>query len=117
MLIAHASLDIQIDRGSDFELELALTDETTGDPVDLTGCSASAGVAEVAGGTVFLDLNAQITDAANGVVLISAARADTGAVTKSRGVWDLLILDADDQLRRKMAGVVNLPKLISPPPA
>jgi len=117
MLIAHASLDLQIDRGGDFELELVLSDETTTDPVDLTGCSASAGVAELPGGTVFLDLNAQITDAANGVVLISAARAVTAAVTQSSGVWDLLILDADDLLRRKVAGKVNLPKLISPPPA
>ena len=116
MVIPHATLDLQIDRGADFELELILTDAAD-DPMDLTDCAVSAGVAELPGGTVFLDLNAAVTDALAGKISISAPRADTTAVTRTAGVWDLQVLDAADQLRRKIAGNVNLPRLISPPPA
>ena len=112
---ATAVLDLVIDRGCDFATEFIITNEAGA--VDLTGCSVSAAVAELAGGTTFLDLNAVITDAAAGKVQLSAARADTAAVTRTAGVWDLLVLDSADFLLRQIAGKVTFSKIVSPPPA
>ncbi len=113
---ATAVLDLVIDRGCDFDLEITLTDAAD-DPVDLTGASVSAAVAELPGGTTFLDLGAAISDASAGKITLTAARADTAEVTRTTGVWDLLVLDSADKLIRQIAGKVTFSKIISPEPA
>lgn len=105
------ALDLTIYRGDNTNFRVTLTDTESGDPLELptTGWRAQVRV-QRASEDVLFTITVDATDAATGVVDLSIAGADTGAVTVDSAFWDLENTDTD---RTYLAGKVRLKGQVS----
>lgn len=106
-----AYLDIPIEQGATFTLDLSVTDDA-GDPIDLTGYTARMSVKRDARETAALleltTANVRIViTAASGLVTLILTAAETAAITTwTRGVYDLELISAGGTVTRLCEGAV-----------
>lgn len=100
-------LDICIDQGADYALQATCID-STGTPVDLTGCSATARLADGPGGTHDYAFIVTIPTGSDGVVTVAAPAADTAMFSFWRGLWNLDVTRTDGSVVRILQGNATL---------
>lgn len=98
-----ASYDIEIEKGATFSLVLTWKDEN-GSPIDLTGYSAKMQVRSSPTATdvitEFSTTNARIAlGGSAGTITLSMTAADTAAITKTKGVYDLELISGSTVTR------------------
>jgi hypothetical protein len=98
VLLGPAKVDISGVRAGDRnEFQINLTAD--GDPMDLTGMTASASARVSTAATTHLDAVVDITDEPGGVIRIhwpgDAVRTWLGTNTRQSGVWDLQLGEED----------------------
>jgi hypothetical protein len=88
-------------RGNDKIWVLNVTDKSTGDPVDITGCTLTFTVRAVLNGDIFLQKTVgsgvELTDPENGVAEITVDAADTSGLANQsfEYVFDVEITKTD----------------------
>lgn len=99
-------LDLSIYRGDNTNFRVTLTDTESGDPLVLptSGWRAQVRVTRASEDVLFT-VSVDATDAASGVVDLSIAGVDTGAVSVASAFWDLENMETD---RTYLAGKVRL---------
>ena len=111
-MIQPAIYDLVIYKSDDFEFEFQLTDEGTGTPMDLTGCTVIFQVRENAdSSTALLSLSegSGITvNDAEGIVTVRIPRTQTANLTWTQGVYGLAITDAADRKFNYLQGSVTV---------
>jgi len=105
-----AYLDFEIEAGATFTADLAVTDEA-GDPIDLTGYTARMDIKRDAReDAALLSLTTDnahvIITAPSGQLLVYISAAETSALTFTRGIYDLEIVDALGRVTRLVEGAV-----------
>lgn len=114
--------DLQIEQGATVDLPLQYRD-STGSPVDLTGCEARMQIREAPGSAVLVEFNSALTangfiflsgpaerreDGANGNIRIVLSAANSAALPAFRGRYDLEIQFADETVVRLLEGQVRI---------
>jgi len=118
-----AAITFKIVRGTRWQDSLALSDQQTGDPVDLTGVTdIIARVRKTMGSAVLLELSVtngrlSITDAVNGDVAIDVSSVDTNTLPannnkRARYLIDMEIQRSADEFEAAISGkLVVLPSV------
>lgn len=101
LISLEGELPIEIAQGDPFDLELQCLD-SDGNPVILTGYSGRAQMREIAGGTLQIEFEVNVSQTSTGddvgLVSIHADESDTATVRRD-GYWDLdLISDIAPKL-------------------
>lgn len=108
-----AYLDITIEQGATFTLELSVINDAE-DPIDLTGYTARMDIKRSVGeSTALLQLttaNSRILiTSATGLVTLVLTAAETAAITTwLRGVYDLELVSAGGDVTRLCEGAVTV---------
>jgi len=108
-----AYLDIPIEQGATFTLDISVTDEN-GDAIDLTGYTARMSIKRDSRETAaLLELTTAngriIITAASGLVTLVLTAAETAAIsTWQRGVYDLELVSGGGTVTRLCEGAVTL---------
>ncbi len=108
-----AYLDIPIEQGATFTLDISVTDEN-GDAIDLTGYTARMTIKrdsrEAAALLELTTANSRIViTAASGLVTLVLTAAETAAIsTWQRGVYDLELVSGGGTVTRLCEGAVTL---------
>lgn len=110
--------DIILEQGSTFDLPLRYQD-STGNPIDLTGYSASMQVREAPASSLLVEFNSNLTangfvflsgtseareDGANGNLRVYMTAANTAALPQFRGRYDLELADSTGYVIRLLEG-------------
>lgn len=116
-----ATIDIVVQQGATYYAEYELED--AGSPIDLTGCTATAKIKDVFGGTTLETFTCAIPTPANGIVTLTLTAAETAAMTGTFantsartaiiGVWDFEIIDGSSQVARPAQGTVTLSREVT----
>ena len=115
--MAAAKFDLKIEAGATFKLALTVRQGATqaSPAMNLTGWEPRMQVRPFAGAlAVLLDCRPtngrlQLTDAANGAVLLTIPADDTARLDAAGGVYDLLIRNTGTgEVRRLLQGVVTV---------
>ena len=96
-----------LEQGTTFTTELTLND-ANGLPYDLTGFTVSSKAkTSYYTNTIALNLNASVSDAANGVITLSANSASTANVSaRQKLVYDVIIADSSNNVTRVLEGQI-----------
>ena len=99
--MAAANYNLIIDQGSDFAIELKLTE--TGIPTDLTGYSVRAQMRKKASSTaITATFTTSITDAVNGIINMSLSNTITKDIKAGTYYYDLEIFTAADAVVERL---------------
>lgn len=91
--------DLLIEQGATFEIDVEYLD-ADGDPVDLTDYTALAQMRTNLGDAdVALEFTIDDTQAADGILTLTATATETGALTRRWGFWDLKVTKDDISTR------------------
>lgn len=114
--VKPGNLDLTIVQGANFSRTIQFKD-SEGVVIDLTGVTIEAKIRrEFSDAAALQAFTASVTDAANGVVVISLTAAETAALSltgssnqraQSLGVWDLELTDTG-RVERMLQGKVTL---------
>ena len=111
--MAAGRFDLIIEQGVDFAYTVRWSDgqsaESPGLPVNLSGSTVRAQIRYTYGAPYppALELDADISDAANGEITLRATALETATLTKD-GVWDLEIYDPSNKVTRLLSGRVQV---------
>lgn len=114
--MSAAQLNITVKKYATFRLPLQIKNGTgeSATPADLTGVTprmqvrASADDTEVLMEFTVANGRIVIVDAMQGQIELIIERAHTAAIGWTTGVYDLLLIDADDEGKRILEGTVNV---------
>lgn len=106
--------DLTIYKGDDFQQIFEIQD-SAGDPVNLTGWSASAQcrTRQKRTGTLIVTFTVTIPSPTNGRVYLALTDTQTGAITRSAGFWDLLMTSPTDFDERYLVGEVAFEETVT----
>lgn len=102
-------IEIYLDQGIDFENSITLTDETSNTGINLTGYSVSSQARRSPySRNVSANIICTITDAANGVVLMSIDSANTANMRYGPHVFDVYTTDNFNKKSRVLEGIIEV---------
>lgn len=111
------SVEISIRRGADLARSILLTDDTTGDPIDLTGATVRADCRERAKGDVLASWTVTIPcptglsgspPVPTPQLILKLPFSVTAPLCASRLIFDVLVTTADGRNFYPVNGVINL---------
>lgn len=103
-----AKANIVIDQGTDFSTSITVTDDA-GDPVDLTGYTASGQVRKHYTSNTSYDFTMSFdTPRSSGVLTFSMPRSVTEAIEAGRYVYDVEITSGANTRSRLVEGIVTV---------
>lgn len=104
--------ELTIEQGTDWDDEILVTDDETGDPIDLTGYTARSDIKRGPDDAALIEMstdNGRITiNAATGSIQRQLTAAITGALTWSRAQHDLILISAGGVVTRLCEGPVTV---------
>ena len=119
-MLVPQEIDFTIYQGASLKKEWELVAKGTEDPIDLTGYTARMQVrAKIKDTTPILDLTTEndgitITVGAEKTTLaIYANAATTAAITASKGIYDLELIDTSGDVYRLMSGSITVSKEVT----
>jgi hypothetical protein len=98
-------LNLGIDQGADFTADVFVSD-VNGDGLDLTGYTANAEMKHWYTSDNTIPFSVDMTNAANGYVLLTMNSATTMTLEHERYVYDLIVTDAANTVTRIIEGIV-----------
>ena len=103
--------DLNVDQGSDFEVQLQLLDALD-EPLDLTGCSAAMDLRKSFRGASFLSLTSDeggglTIDAESGTITIDITHEQSSALGYGVYLYDLELIFPDETVWRVIEGRLN----------
>jgi hypothetical protein len=106
--MAAGNFNLSIDQGSNFSIGLTISEDTI--PKNLTGYEARAQMrTKKSSDTITASFVCTITDAVNGVLVMSMANSVTELIDEGKYYYDLeLFTAADAQVSRLLQGSVNV---------
>ena len=105
--------NIFIDQGSDFSTTVTIND-TSGDPLDLTGYTALAQIRKTYASTTATDFGITfVNPRSDGQITISLTDNQTSALEFGRYVYDLLITDTGGNKTRVVEGIATVNPSVS----
>lgn len=115
-LIGHDTFHLALDEGMDHTFKFIYTDESTLLPIDLTGYRAdlyvrmSPGSTQVLKGisTSYSYADGSITLGSAGEITLKISGAFTTEINWSKGIYDLVLTDPDQNLTKVLKGFVNI---------
>lgn len=113
--MSAAQLNITIRKYATFRLPLQIKNGTgeSATPAPLTGITprmqirASADATEILMDFTVANGRIEIVDAAQGQIMLRISRADTAAIGWATGVYDLLLIDSENEGKRILEGTVT----------
>ena len=111
--MAAGRYNIQIDQGSDFDIDLTLSEG--GSPVNLTGYSARAQMrSKKSDASPAASFTCTVTDATGGVIKMSLPNATSSSLSAGRYYYDLEIYTASDAIvKRLLEGEVTVDREVT----
>jgi hypothetical protein len=111
--MAAGKYNIQIDQGSDFNIDLTVKED--GSVKDLTGYSARAQMrSKKSDASAAATFTCTVTDASGGVIKMSLPNSTSSALTAGRYYYDLEIYTASDAIvKRLLEGEVTVDREIT----
>lgn len=97
-------LNLTIDRGADFTLQLAITEDDGITAVDCTGYTFAADIRPDFDSDVLTSFNITEVNLANGNISVSLTDEQTAALTYDRCVYDVKMTDASGVVTYLMRG-------------
>lgn len=116
------SLDLFIDQGSDFLVQLPPVTQANGTVLNLTGYDVEAFLRRSYTTRYAVQFTATITNAAQGLITLSLASTETSGLQASvlhtaRWVYDVVITAPNDKVTRVFEGVVVINPSVSAKPS
>lgn len=99
--------NITIDQGSDFTSSVTVED-VAGNPMNLTGYTASGQIRKTYYSTTAIDFTASVTSAANGLITIELDKDTTKTMKPGRYVYDLEIESSGGTVTRVVEGQLEV---------
>ena len=107
------SLNLRIDQGSDYLINLTVSDET-GIPYDLTEWTANSSFAKHHTSSTYYDFNTEAVVPANGNLNLVLPGADSTDIPSGRYYYDVVLKsNANTAVKRVMQGVVTIDPKVS----
>ena len=112
-----ASYDFEIEQGATLVKPIIWSD-STGAPVNLTGCSARMQIRQsISSSEVLLELssalNTLVITPATGTITMVFSAATTAAITWSRAKYDLEVTSGDGTVTRLIEGAISVSKEVT----
>ena len=97
-----------LDKGTDFETELNLTEED-GSPLNLVGYTGAAKIRKHPTSAKYVPFSIVFIDRANGRVKISLNNSQTLLLSSGRNYYDVILIDSNEKIRKIVEGniIVN----------
>ena len=100
--------NLTIDQGSSFSVDIDVSD-ADGDPLNLSGYTASGHMRKTYSSSTFTDLNASIANETGGVVRITLNPTQSNAIKAGRYVYDVEITKtATSEVTRVVEGQIDV---------
>jgi len=111
------TIDLYVDQGANFVAVFPAVTDDAGVVVDLSNFSAVSQMRRSYFTVNAIELNADITDAANGQITLTLSDEDTSGIFPTRYVYDTMIIDNDTlQRTRVFEGLVTVNPGVSDKP-
>lgn len=106
--------NIYIDQGSKFSVPVELTN-ADGTPTNLTGYTFRAQLKKSYYSLTSVDFTAEAATPSNGQIILSLTSAQSLALKPGRYVYDVVIIDEQDEETRVVEGIVTVNPAVSKP--
>jgi len=96
--------NLNINKGSDFNVTYTIEDPSTNSPLSLVGYAASAQLRKTYSSTGVTTFTTSVSDAANGKITIALSDAQTSLLKDGRHVYDVVITSPANYQTRVVEG-------------
>ena len=104
-----AYVELYLDQGTTFNNIINLTDDTTNNPINLSGYSVSSQMRRsFYSANISANIVCTITDASNGEITMSMSPANTANIKAGRYVFDVKTTDTYDVVSRVLEGIITV---------
>lgn len=107
-------INIVIDQGTTFSKNFTVID-AAGSAIDLTGATIIAQIRRSHASSTYVDFTVNISDATNGIVVLSLLPAVTETLRPGRWVYDIKVTKADNTVIRAFEGIATVTPQVSYP--
>ena len=102
-------IELYVDQGSTFSSTITLVDDVTNLPINVANYSVKSYMRRsYYSSTVSANLTCTISDASNGVVVVSMSNTVTSAIKAGRYVFDVTTKDSNNIVSRVIEGTITV---------
>lgn len=106
--MAAYSINLLVEKNTDFSTEITISDEDTGLPLNLSGFTASAKIRRSHSATTSSDFNIEFIDRVGGVVRLFLTNHQTSLLKYKRYVYDVVIESPSGIKTRVVEGLIEV---------
>lgn len=106
--MAAYSINLLVEKNSNFSTTITITDEDNGLPLNLTGFTAEAKIKRSFSSTTSQSFTVEFVDRVAGVIGLSLSSSQTALLTSRRYVYDLVITSPAGVKTRVVEGIVEV---------
>lgn len=106
--MAAYSINLLVEKNSDFSTTITIADEDNGLPLNLTGFTAEAKIKRSFASAVSQSFSVEFVDRVDGVMGLSLTSSQTSLLTARRYVYDLVITSPSGVKTRVVEGIVEV---------
>lgn len=106
--MAAYSINLLVEKNTDFNTTITITDEDNGLPLNLTGFTAEAKIKRTFASATSQSFSVEFVDRVAGVIGLSLTNTQTALLTARRYVYDLVITSPLGVKTRVVEGIVEV---------
>ena len=110
------NLDIYIDQGSDFTATFPPVTDNSGNAIDLTGYTAVCQIRRSYATAFAVQMTVDNSEFSDGIITISLVNSETGGLTPTRYVYDVVITDTNGLVTKIFEGLATVNPGVSSKP-
>jgi hypothetical protein len=106
--MAAYSINLLVEKNTDFSTTITITDEDNGLPLNLTGFTAEAKIKRSFASVVSQSFVVEFIDRVDGVIGLSLTNTQTALLTARRYVYDLVVTSPAGIKTRMVEGIIEV---------
>lgn len=106
--MAAYSINLLVEKNSDFSTDITIADEDTGSPLNLSGFTANAKIKRSYSASTSQNFNVEFVDRIGGVIRLFLTSQQTSELSYKRYVYDVVIESPSNIKTRVVEGLIEV---------
>lgn len=102
------SINLIVEKNSDYSTELTITNDSNGVPLNLAGYTAAAKMKKSYTSSTEYNINVEFLDRVAGVIRLFLSSAETSQIPSGRYVYDVLLTSPNNTKTRVVEGLIEV---------